>query len=101
MMKILLTLLGSGLIAFAIGCGDQGSTTKPPAGPPEGMNPDKMKSMMETMKPPDGVGATDAATDAADAAKDDTKDTPKEDAAKEDAPKEDAPKADEKKEEDK
>ena len=89
-MKTLLTLLGSGLIAFAIGCGDQGNTSKPSSGPPPGMDPTKMQAdYLEKMKTQGGAtaaadGAKDAATDTTDtAAKDDTK----EDAAKEDAPK--------------
>ena len=103
-MKTLLMLLGSGLIAFAIGCGDEGSTNKPqavtPTTTPGGMDPEKMKEMMEA-KMPKGAGATAEATDATDAAKDDTKDAPKDDAAKEGDATKDAPKTEDKKEEDK
>ena len=58
-MKKLAMLLGCGMIAFAIGCGDGGSgssssgTTPPPAMP----DPAKMAEFMKTNPP----GATDAA----------------------------------------
>ncbi len=50
-------LLGCGMVAFAIGCGDGGSSS-PSTTPPVMPDPSKMTEMMEKNKP---AGAGDAA----------------------------------------
>ncbi len=99
-MKKLAMLLGCGLIAFAIGCGDGGGEAAKPSADSEATKKkamDDMKGMMEKAGAP---GAPGAAAPAGDAEKTDAekKDTPAEE--KKDAPaeeKKDAP-AEEKKE---
>ena len=92
-MKNLLKLLGCGVCAFAIGCGDQPASTPPtPA-----MDPAKVQEMMKATTEKGAETAagekTEEATEKPADATEKPADEPKKDG---DAPKEDAPKEDKK-----
>ena len=75
-MKTLVALLGCGLVAFAIGCGEEGG--KPIATPttPTGMDPKYMETMQKSANAAKEAGDTvkEAANDATEAVKETAKD---------------------------
>ena len=75
-MKKLVALLGCGLAAFAIGCGEEGGKPVASPTPPAGMDPAYMEKMQKSAEAAKAAGDTvkEAANDATEAVKETAKD---------------------------